>query len=573
MAGPSDPMLLAKRCRKLLKGMEGAPGTLVVTADKIKWHPEHTSPTVKAVTLDISSVVKQQQAPGKPLLRIVVISGEPLALSFQSESDKNEVLDLLKQQITAHSAGVGGPSTLPSDVPDAAEKRRRFAADKDLEVLYNQLVVNGGLLSEADFWKARDSSSSSISSMFGKMAKIATTSTSTPSTIRQRSGLSSVMHEVERLHDGSTERVSIQLTPRDIQQIFLERQEVHRAYLAHVPHSMNEKEFWKRYFKMEYKKAAKRKRLAAAGRLDVTEEELEDPDDIFAPFKRQLLEEEAASAKRKIGYIDPTVNLVAEFGEKWTSPLFGGGLGSAHTGSEDGPGATGIGIASTNASAKSAATALRVEESIAHDINRHAAQVLDGTLLDLGADRDDTSQPKDTASIAAEVATAIQLLHSRKAGQPQGDSSLLNLRTTAAALEDLSLETDDERRLRSGMTIVQLPPPKPPAELFGDGERLYSDKTGNIGMVGQGGPGKDVIVKVLNSVDAFALSDPFISLGKASSRDNGSAAAFEVLLEVGRDEDENLLAEFGTLASLALTQHPQGALGSVMIVSCTRGYN
>lgn len=550
-------MLLAKRCHKLLKGMEGAPGTLVITADKIKWNPDHASPTVKAVTLEISSVIKQQQAPGKPLLRILVTSGEPLALSFQSESDKNEVLDLLKQQVGAHAGAAGPHSTQLSGVPDASEKRRRFAADKDLEVLYNQLVVNGELLSEADFWKARDSySSSSTSTSIFDLAKNHTN--------RQRSGLSSVMHEVQRLHDGSTERVSIQLTPTDIQQIFLERQEVHRAYLAHVPHSMNEKEFWKRYFKMEYKKAAKRKRLAAAGRFNVSEEELEDPDDIFAPFKRQILEEEAATAKRKVGYVDPTVNLVAEFGEKWTSPLFGGGLGWAHTGSEDGAGASTLfvnsngnfhGTASTTASGP---RAQRVQDSIAHDVNRHAAQVLDGTVVDLSADQDaDASQHKDTASIAAEVASAIQLLHARKARQPREDGILLNLNlhSTASALDDLSLEND-----RSRINTTVLPPPKPPAALFGDQERLGLDKMERC-TVGEGGPDIDAVLEVLNSIDASALSNPF------SVKDSNHSTALEVLLEVGRDEDEALLSEYGTYASLALTQHPQSALGSVMIVS------
>lgn len=41
-------------------------------------------------------------------------------------------------------------------------------------------------------------------------------------------------------------------------QIFAERPEVHRAYLAHVPHSMDEKAFWTRYFKQQYKRMARR---------------------------------------------------------------------------------------------------------------------------------------------------------------------------------------------------------------------------------------------------------------------------------------------------------------------------
>ena len=51
-------------------------------------------------------------------------------------------------------------------------------------------------------------------------------------------------------------------------QIFTERPEVHRAYLAHVPHNMDEKAFWTRYFKQQYKRMARRYvGLAAGGSL------------------------------------------------------------------------------------------------------------------------------------------------------------------------------------------------------------------------------------------------------------------------------------------------------------------
>lgn len=41
-------------------------------------------------------------------------------------------------------------------------------------------------------------------------------------------------------------------------QIFTERPEVHRAYLAKVPHELSEKEFWTAYFKEQYKRLARR---------------------------------------------------------------------------------------------------------------------------------------------------------------------------------------------------------------------------------------------------------------------------------------------------------------------------
>lgn len=169
-----------------------------------------------------------------------------MGLSFSSETDKNEVLEYLKQLKPAGN-GLAQKATEPraAGVPTEAEKRQIFAIDKDLEILYGQLVTSG-VLSESDFWRVRQQTLQKLLEGPRSMGP------------QQRSGLPSVMHEVERLHDGSTERVSIRLSPQDIQRIFVERPEVHRAFMAHVPHAMEEKEFWQRYFKLEYKKAARR---------------------------------------------------------------------------------------------------------------------------------------------------------------------------------------------------------------------------------------------------------------------------------------------------------------------------
>lgn len=48
-------------------------------------------------------------------------------------------------------------------------------------------------------------------------------------------------------------------------QIFTERPEVHRAFLAHVPHNMDEKAFWTRYFKQQYRRMARRWAASLSG--------------------------------------------------------------------------------------------------------------------------------------------------------------------------------------------------------------------------------------------------------------------------------------------------------------------
>lgn len=159
-----------------------------------------------------------------------------MGLEFPTEDDKNEVLDLLKQ-IQPQSVK---PANAKDGTPSLAEQSQIFASQKELKAVYDQLVPTG-ILQENEFWKYHFHEKRPL---VGKG--------------RQRLGLSSVLHEVEKLHDGKTERVNIQLTPQDIQKIFQDNPEVNRAFVAFVPHSMSEQEFWQKYFKLEYKRAARR---------------------------------------------------------------------------------------------------------------------------------------------------------------------------------------------------------------------------------------------------------------------------------------------------------------------------
>jgi len=157
-----------------------------------------------------------------------------LGLAFHTEKDKDEVLEMLKPREFAKRA-------VSSLVPGPAEQSALFASDRDLKALYNQLVPSG-ILTEAEFWESHDEKRNR-----GKIVQLG-----------QRLGLPSVMHEVEKLHDGKTERVNIHLKPQDIQRIFQDRPEISRAFTSYVPHAMTEQEFWQEYFKLEYKRAAKR---------------------------------------------------------------------------------------------------------------------------------------------------------------------------------------------------------------------------------------------------------------------------------------------------------------------------
>lgn len=260
--------------------------------------------------------------------------------------------------------------------------------------------------------------------------------------------------------------------------------------------------------------------------MNVSEEELEDTDDLFAPFRRQLAESEASAAKAKIPSVDPSVNLVAEFGDRWT-----GGFGPlTHTGSEEGV-------------TPSFQKELRPVDTIAHELNRHAAQVLAGAPEGLPGDLPDDS---DTASIAARVAAAITKRPIVKEHSMQDPSSAAYGGNLASGLEDLTLDESPQ--------VVPLNI-RDPRSYFGATSESKAEGAAIEPMAVQP---TTAPLDVLADIDPFALSDPPCQ----------PSAALNALLDIVRDEDEALIAEFGPVAATVMGTHPKNAMGSVMIVSC-----
>ncbi len=471
----------------------------------------------------------------------------------------------MKQLKQAHpgSGAATGAATSSSrsaaGVPTDAQKKQLFTADKDLETLYGQLVTSG-ILSESDFWRTRQPQVAKILGGGGGSGGGGSTGPG------QRSGLSSVMHEVEQLHDGQTERVNIHLTPQDIQRIFVERPEVHRAYLAHVPHALPETEFWQKYFKLEYKKAARRKRLASAGRIDVNDDELDEGDELFAPFKRQIMEQEAALSKLKIKNVDPTVNLVAEFGDGFSSGEFGIGQSAVNNG-ERPPGNNNntSGGSIEKSTGKKVGGGGSLLESLAHDLNRHSAQVLGGAID--GLPNDDGSIGGDTASIAAKVAAAVQGQAAARAkeeggggaggggggGQEVSKEVLEEWQARAAsALEDLTLENKAE------MVPLDIRDP-----------RAYFGTTAGTAGTAAAGDNKAKLEKILikkaetDKEEQFSFTE--IDFSALNNPPCPPDLALSALFEVGREENEDLIRQFGPIAAVAMGKHPKDALGSVMV--------
>ncbi|KAL3849123.1 hypothetical protein ACJIZ3_011005 [Penstemon smallii] len=151
----------------------------------------------------------------------------------------------------------------------------------------HQQFVGGGVLTDAEFWATRKNSS--------RMPK-------------QRVALKNEMWTVKPLFDGQSNRVTFNLTPEIIYQIFAEKPAVRQAYLNFVPNKMTEKEFWTKYSRAEYLHSTRNVVAAAAEAAE---------DEELAVFLKQddML---ANEARRKIRRVDPTIDIDADEGDDYT---------------------------------------------------------------------------------------------------------------------------------------------------------------------------------------------------------------------------------------------------------------
>lgn len=116
----------------------------------------------------------------------------------------------------------------------------------------------------------------------------------------------------------------------------------------------------------------------AAGRTDVADEDLNEGDTIFAPFSRQLAEQESIRGKSRMESVDPGVNLAAEFADRWGRSGFGSVHGGEGDGVTDHPMSNTTQYTSNHAPDASSTPRTTAFDSIARELNRHAARVLDG---------------------------------------------------------------------------------------------------------------------------------------------------------------------------------------------------
>ncbi|RZS02829.1 hypothetical protein BHM03_00032917 [Ensete ventricosum] len=278
----------------------------------------------------------------------------------------------------------------------------------ELQKLHKELVI-GNVLTESEFWATRKvdkliNHNGSFSSDFfisaydmknfaGMFWMQNLLDDDSDRTLKQRTGFKSAMlADIRPSTDGrvqhgpSTNKVTFSLTPEIIHQIFAEKPAVHRAFLNFVPSKMTEKDFWTKYCRAEYLHRTKNSVAAAAEAAE--DEELAvflKHDDILADEARRKLEcvENYFSTSlsfsygnmaRAVNFIGPVCFFIVNFQDH----------GILRDGCKE--------IAdSENDLAR---------RTLAQDVNRHAAVVLEGRALDI--------ELGDTRAVAEALARSKQ---------------------------------------------------------------------------------------------------------------------------------------------------------------------
>ncbi|KAG8488662.1 hypothetical protein CXB51_016727 [Gossypium anomalum] len=336
----------------------GTPGTLRMTFEKILFVPHNPKSAGK---LDVEfRYIKGQKHTKEgsnkpPWLNLTNNQNGSFIFEFENYSDLQECRDFVGK-VLAKGGEVSEKPTVayPDEQLSAAEMELRIKLlqeDSELQKLHKQFVLSG-VLTETEFWATRKK-------LLDKEASKKT---------KQRLGFKSAMiSDIKPSTDGRTNKVTFNLTPEVILQIFAEKPAVHRAFLSYVPNKvpgalkqffsssswpMSERTFWTKYFRAEYLHSTKNSIAAAAEAAE---------DEELAVFLKQddIL---ASEARKKIRRVDPTLDMEADEGDDYTH-LPDHGI-----------------FREGNKEMTESQNEL-YKRSLSQDINRHAAVVLEGRAV------------------------------------------------------------------------------------------------------------------------------------------------------------------------------------------------
>ncbi|GMH21897.1 hypothetical protein Nepgr_023740 [Nepenthes gracilis] len=363
----------------------GVPGVLKLDDDKFVFIPH--DPTSSAKLQVGFRTVKghkftKEGTNKQALLNITQdpeIKGGGFIFEFEKFSDRDVCRDFVGKALAKYidvnkAAAEGSVAKLNTEQLSTTEIDRRInllREDSELQKLHQQFVI-GGILTEAEFWATRKKL------LDGDNNRM----------VRQHVGFKSAMiSDIRPQADGWTNKVTFNLTPEIIHQIFAEKPAVHQAFLNYVPSKMSEKDFWTKYCRAEYLHSTKNSVAAAAEAAE---------DEELAVFLKQddIL---AREARQKIRKVDPTLDMEADQGDDYTHMP---DHGIPRDGNKE--------ISDSQYD--------QYKRNLLQDLNRHAAVVLQGR----GIDDVDLADPRSVAEALAsskkiELATEAQYTNSNQA--------------------------------------------------------------------------------------------------------------------------------------------------------------
>ncbi|KAI7734797.1 hypothetical protein M8C21_005463 [Ambrosia artemisiifolia] len=391
-----DVQVVVKRVKykSSAKDGGGVHGILKLTRERFAFKPNDPSlSSSKALNLEFRLIKGHKSSKDlvPPLLHLTHHQGNYF-FEFKNIEDRNLCRDFVAKAIPKSGGPTSEKVAPPNDEQlSSAEMMRRMKLLQEDSVLqkFHKQFVSGDVLSETEFWATRKKLLDANASIKSK----------------QMVGLKGEMiYNVKPSSDGQSNRVTFNLTPEMIYQIFAEKPAVRQAYLDSVPNKMTEKEFWTKYWRAQYLHSTKN--IVAAAAEAAEDEEL-------AVFLKQddIL---ASETRHKIRKVDPTLDMEADEGDDYTH-------------------IPGHGLANENSKDELEAQYEPLKRSFLQDVNRHAAVVLEGRTIDVEAG--------DTRSVAEALARS-KLKLAKEASDGNAHPEWLERITRMAEIEDLQAPRD-----------------------------------------------------------------------------------------------------------------------------------
>ncbi|KFK27797.1 hypothetical protein AALP_AA8G430700 [Arabis alpina] len=366
----------------------GTPGLLRIKEVMLLFVPEDpkSDSKLKVQTQNIKSQKYTKEGSNKPpWLNLTNKQGRSHIFEFENYQDMHSCRDFITKALAKCEEEPKKPavSTSSAEQLSIADFELRFKLlreNSELQRLHKQFVESK-VLTEDEFWATRKK-------LLGKDSVRKS---------KQQLGLKSMMVSgIKPSTDGRTNRVTFNLTPEIIFQIFAEKPAVRQAFINYVPSKMTEKDFWTKYFRAEYLYSTKNTAVAAAEAAE--DEELAvflKPDEILAQEARQ-----------KIRRVDPTLDMEADQGDDYTHLM-------DHGIQRDGT----LDLVEPKND--------QFKRSLLQDLNRHAAVVLEGRSIDV--------ESEDTRTVAEALTRVKQV----SKADSEANQERLERISRVAGMEDL----------------------------------------------------------------------------------------------------------------------------------------